>query len=130
MLKNIPHFAFVTDAPELNPYNKKMHRAMTAYDGPPSDIKTVERRFAKNYPGADSIQVLSSVTEVPSKEAAIVVSSSKSSLALYTKSVCYAFRSVKSLPDVRTVVRHLECQLMNLALMTPNGQVHQEDVGQ
>jgi hypothetical protein len=95
MLKNIPHFAFVTDAPELNPYNKKMHRAMTAYDGPPSDIKTVERRFAKNYPGADSIQVLSSVTEVPSKEAAIVVSSSKSSLALYTKSVCYAFRSVK-----------------------------------
>jgi hypothetical protein len=100
-LQTIPAVGFVTEIPSLNPYTQKLGREVKLYTGgDPTDIKKIERSLiAKNYPTTNVKSIKSTSGDIEGElndlleEAgdALVYFSSKDSVTLFTKSICYAF---------------------------------------
>lgn len=100
-LQTIPAVGFVTEMPAMNPYTNKLGREIKLYSGnDPTDIKKIERSLiSKNYPTVNVKNIKSTSGDIEGElddlleEAgdALVYLSSKDTVSLFTKSLCYAF---------------------------------------
>jgi len=110
--KTIPGVAFVIEPPQFNPYTKKMIRNMVVFDGNPSDVKSVERRFSKSFPASAGVAFGMGEEEgsLPTGEERIMIFSPRDAVNLFTKTVCNAFPTIRCIQLGKTVLAQPEMQ--------------------